>query len=224
MGAPQLVAMVAVDLINRQGNVSRAIAPTILAALALIATVAVLSDDSSVAFESSDQNLAIRSNQKVSESSQLQNFDLAIQRVDQGIRASSTQLVGHSQKIIEANKMAQLERQKLITQQRIAQQERNTLIKEQGIAAAERMRLVQAQKVVLREMARSHAMKIIRFKLAQKQKTIMQERHNLQVHSLQLAQLQQRARQLLSPTYTPTQAELQAVASAGTPTAPIAAL
>merc|ERR1711907_842218 len=210
MGAPQLVAMVAVDLINRQGNVSRAIAPTILAALALIATVAVLSDDSSVAFESSDQNLAIRSNQKVSESSQLQNFDLAIQRVDQGIRASSTQLVGHSQKIIEANKMAQLERQ--------------TLIKEQGIAAAERMKLVQAQKVVLREKARSHAMKIIRFKLAQKQKTIMQERHNLQVHSLQLAQLQQRARQLLSPTYTPTQAELQAVASAGTPTAPIAAL
>merc|ERR1712054_625320 len=210
MGAPQLVAMVAVDLINRQGNVSRAIAPTILAALALIATVAVLSDDSSVAFESSDQNLAIRSNQKVSESSQLQNFDLAIQRVDQGIRASSTQLVGHSQK--------------LITQQRIAQQERNTLIKEQGIAAAERMKLVQAQKVVLREKARSHAMKIIRFKLAQKQKTIMQERHNLQVHSLQLAQLQQRARQLLSPTYTPTQAELQAVASAGTPTAPIAAL
>merc|ERR1712224_196218 len=136
MGAPQLVAMVAVDLINRQGNVSRAIAPTILAALALIATVAVLSDDSSAAFESSDQNLAIRSNQKVAESSQLQNFDLAIQRVDQGIRASSTQLVGHSQKIIEANKMAQLERQKLITQQRIAQQERNTLIKEQGIAAA----------------------------------------------------------------------------------------
>jgi len=115
---------------------------------------------------------------------QLHRYDSAIHKVDQGIARSKAQLVQQSRQLGEATKFAM----------------------------AMHSKLSQDHQVLLTEKARSRAMKSIRSALAKKETLVMMERRKLQVDSLQLAQLEQKARKLLSPDYVPAQAELQVVA------------
>merc|ERR1712159_810601 len=79
-------------------------------------------------------------------------------------------------------------------------------------AVAMHAKLLHDQQTLLTERARSRAMKAIRQQLAQKESAVMMERRKLQVDSLALATLEKKARALLSPSYTPGQAELQIAA------------
>merc|ERR1712054_223169 len=101
---------------------------------------------------------------------------------------------------------------KLLAERRAEKVQQASIAEHQRVAQAEKTALVQEQKVLLTEKARSHSMKVIRVQLAQQQALIAQERKRLQAHSLKLAELQQQAKQLLSPQYVPTEVELQAVA------------
>merc|ERR1711939_952590 len=101
-------------------------------------------------------------------SQQLQRYDMAIKRVDDGIAQTKLNLVAQSQKLGQATQLAVHLHDKL----------------------------VHDHQALLAEGARSNAMKKLR----------------LQVDALQLAEIEQSARKLLSPQYTPDQKELQAVA------------
>merc|ERR1711934_948985 len=96
-------------------------------------------------------------------SQQLQRYDMAIKRVDDGIAQTKLNLVAQSQKLGQATQLAVHLHDKL----------------------------VHDHQALLSEGARSNAMKKLR---------------------LQLAEIEQSARKLLSPQYTPDQKELQAVA------------
>merc|ERR1711865_603840 len=117
-------------------------------------------------------------------SQQLQNYDMAIKSVDSGIARSKLELVSQSQKLNQATQLA----------------------------VALHNKLVKDHQSLLAEAARSRAMKQLRNQLAAKQNNVASERQKLQVEALQLAEVEQRARVLLSPKYMPAQAELQAVA------------
>merc|ERR1711871_178064 len=73
---------------------------------------------------------------------------------------------------------------------------------------------------LLAEAARSRAMKQLRAKLAQKEGLVAAERKKLQTDAMGLAQIESRARGLLSPKYTPNAQELQAVAQESNLAAP----
>merc|ERR1712146_214988 len=117
-------------------------------------------------------------------SQQLQKYDMAIKRVDAGIARSKLDLVSQSQKLHQATQLA----------------------------LALHNKLVHDHQALLSEAARSRAMKQLRSQLAAKQNIVAAERQRLQVDALQLAQIEQHARTLLSPKFTPNQQELQAVA------------
>merc|ERR1712146_445463 len=80
------------------------------------------------------------------------------------------------------------------------------------LALALHNKLVHDHQALLSEAARSRAMKQLRSQLAAKQNIVAAERQRLQVDALHLAQIEQHARTLLSPKFTPNQQELQAVA------------
>merc|ERR1711934_34687 len=117
-------------------------------------------------------------------SQQLAKYDMAIKRVDDGIQDRKVQLVAQSQKLGQATQLAVHLHDKL----------------------------VQDHQALLAEAARSRAMKQLRSQLAAKQTMVAAERQRLQADALQLAEIEQRARALLSKAYTPNQQELQAVA------------
>merc|ERR1719331_2246979 len=117
-------------------------------------------------------------------SQQLQRYDMAIKRVDDGIAQTKLNLVAQSQKLGQATQLAVHLHDKL----------------------------VHDHQALLSEGARSNAMKKLRQQLAAKQSVVLAERQRLQVDALQLAEIEQSARKLLSPQYTPDQKELQAVA------------
>merc|ERR1712196_245914 len=72
-------------------------------------------------------------------------------------------------------------------------------------------KLVRDHQTLLAEAARSRAMKQLRSQLAKKQSVVAAERQKLQSDAMQLAEVEQHARSLLSPKYTPSAQELQAV-------------
>merc|ERR1711981_989731 len=115
---------------------------------------------------------------------QLHRYDSAITKVDEGIARSKTALVQQSRELGQATKFA----------------------------VAMHQKLNEDHQMLLNEKARSRAMKSIRVELGKKEAMVMMERRKLQVDSLQLAQLEQKARKLLSPNYVPAQSELQVVA------------
>jgi len=111
----------------------------------------------------------------------LAKYDDAIHKVDEGIANSKTQLVMQSRRLGQATKFA----------------------------LALHNKLQQDHQILLSETARSRAMKAVRSQLALKEKRVMMERRQLQVDSMQLAGLEQKARTLLSPQFRPSAAELQ---------------
>merc|ERR1711998_16543 len=115
---------------------------------------------------------------------QLQKYDMAIKRVDDGIAVSKSQLVAQSQKLGQATQLA----------------------------VSLHDQLLRGHHSLLAEAARSRAMKQLRSQLAAKQNMVAAERQRLQSDAMQLAEIEQRARSLLSPKYAPNQKELQAVA------------
>merc|ERR1712072_270674 len=104
-----------------------------------------------------------------------------IHKVDEGIANSKTQLVMQSRRLGQATKFA----------------------------LALHNKLQQDHQILLSETARSRAMKAVRSQLALKEKRVMMERRQLQMDSMQLASLEQKARTLLSPQFRPSAAELQ---------------
>merc|ERR1711871_874202 len=108
-------------------------------------------------------------------SQQLQRYDMAIKRVDDGIAQTKLNLVAQSQKLGQATQLAVRLHDKL----------------------------VHDHQALLAEGARSNAMKKLRQQLAAKQSVVLAERQRLQVDALQLAEIEQSARKLLSPLYTP---------------------
>merc|ERR1711939_255763 len=110
-------------------------------------------------------------------SQQLQKYDMAIKRVDEGIARSKLSLVAQSQKLGQATQLA-------------------VTLHDQ---------LVHGHQSLLAEAARSRAMKQLRSQLAAKQNMVAVERQRLQVDAMQLAEIEQHARSLLSPKYTPNQ-------------------
>jgi len=117
-------------------------------------------------------------------SQQMSKYDEAIKRVDHGIAHAKLDLIANSQKLGRATKLA----------------------------VSLHAKLVAEHKALLAEAARSRAMKKLRAQLAQKETKVAAERKKLQVDAMGLAQIEQHARALLSPTYTPAPEELQAVA------------
>lgn len=117
-------------------------------------------------------------------SQQLQKYDMAIKRVDEGISHAKLELAAGSRKLGEATQLAVKLHDKL----------------------------VHDHQSLLAEAARSRAMKQLRSQLAAKQSRVAAERHALQVDALQLAGIEEHARNLLSPSYSPNPKELQAVA------------
>merc|ERR1712086_697917 len=99
-------------------------------------------------------------NMRMQISQQLQRYDMAIKRVDDGIAQTKLNLVAQSQKLGQATQLAEK----------------------------------------------------LRAQLAAKQSVVFAERQRLQVDALQLAAIEQNARKLLSPRYTPDQKELQVAA------------
>merc|ERR1711959_131701 len=143
-------------------------------ALASLAVCAVLFIQPEEGEEVLMSNPMLMGNQNIQLAQQLQKYDIAIQKVDQGIASSKSQLVQQSHKLGQATKYA----------------------------VAMHAKLLHDQQTLLTETARSRAMKAIRS---------------------QLAQLEKRARTLLSPSYSPAQADLQMAAQAmGTPVQPVA--
>merc|ERR1711988_610245 len=115
---------------------------------------------------------------------QLRKYDMAIKSVDENIAHSKRELTAQSQKLGQATQLA-------------------VTLHDQ---------LVRGHQNLLHEAARSRAMKQLRSQLAAKQNMVAAERQRLQSDAMQLAQIEQRARSLLSPKYTPNQKELQVVA------------
>merc|ERR1712178_677333 len=165
-----------------QHNYARLVTTLALASLAVCAVLFIHPNEEGE--EVMLSNPMLMGNQNVQLAQQLQKYDIAIQKVDQGISNSKSQLVAQSRKLGQATKYA----------------------------VAMHAKLLHDQQTLLTERARSRAMKAIRAQLAQKESIVMMERRKLQVDSLALAQLEKKARGLLSPTYRPPQAELQMAA------------
>merc|ERR1712188_71282 len=195
MGPAQSIMTVAVSLTStRSHSNARLVATLALACLAVCAVLFIQPSEGN-GEEVLLSNPMLMGNQNVQLAQQLQKYDIAIQKVDQGIASSKSQLVAQSHKLGQATKYA----------------------------VAMHAKLLHDQQTLLTEKARSRAMKAIRSQLAQKESVVMMERRKLQVDSLQLAQLEKRARTLLSPSYSPAQADLQMAAQAmGTPVQPVA--
>merc|ERR1712023_97033 len=116
-------------------------------------------------------------------SQQLRQYDMAIKRVDDDIARSKVNLVAESKKLGQATQLAM----KLHDQ------------------------LVRDHQALLAEAACSRAMKQLCSQLAAKQNVVAAERQKLQADAMQLAEVEQHARALLGPKYTPSAQELQAV-------------
>jgi len=151
--------------------------------LALIALIAVafVTSDAETAREGARSYGMASAQQQISQ--QLRQYDMAIKRVDNDIARSKVNLVGESKKLGQATQLAV----KLHDQ------------------------LVHDHQSLLQEAARSRAMKQLRSQLAAKQNIVAAERQKLQADAMQLAEVEQHARSLLSPKYTPSAQELQAV-------------
>jgi len=117
-------------------------------------------------------------------SQQMNKYDEAIKRVDEGIAHAKLDLVANSHKLSRATQLA----------------------------VTLHAKLVRDHQALLAEAARSRAMKQLRAKLATKEGLVAAERKKLQTDALGLAAIEQRARGLLSPAYVPNAQELQAVA------------
>jgi hypothetical protein len=169
---------------HRPPSVARFVVTSLLAATALIA-VFVVTQDAETAREAAPSpafhGAAPNVQQQLSQ--QLQHYDMAIKRVDDDIARSKLNLVSESKKLGQATQLAV----KLHDQ------------------------LVHDHQALLAEAARSRAMKQLRSQLAAKQSVVAAERQKLQTDAMQLAEVEQHARSLLSPKYTPSAQELQAV-------------
>merc|ERR1712159_379819 len=154
---------------------------TCLLALTAVIAVAVITSDVETAREGAPSYQMASAQQQIS--SQLRQYDMAIKRVDDDIARSKVNLVTESQKLGQATQLAV----KLHDQ------------------------LVRDHQSLLAEAACSRAMKQLRGQLAAKQNIVAVERRKLQADAMQLAEVEQHARSLLSPKYTPSAQELQAV-------------
>jgi len=154
---------------------------TCVLALTAVIAVAVISSDAETAHEGVAAYGTAGAQQQIS--AQLRQYDMAIKRVDNDIARSKVNLVGESKKLGAATQLAV----KLHDQ------------------------LVRDHQSLLQEAARSRAMKQLRSQLAAKQNVVAAERQKLQADAMQLAEVEQHARSLLSPTYAPSAQELQAV-------------
>merc|ERR1711988_1202376 len=168
---------------NRSPSVARFVVTSLLAVTAVIA-VFVVTQDAETAREAAPSP-AFRGAPNVQQqlSQQLQRYDMAIKRVDDDIARSKVNLVDESKKLGEATQLAVKLHDKL----------------------------VRDHQTLLAEAARSRAMKQLRSQLAKKQSVVAAERQKLQSDAMQLAEVEQHARSLLSPKYTPSAQELQAV-------------
>merc|ERR1712196_505432 len=154
---------------------------TCLLALTAVIAVAVITSDVETAREGAPSYQMASAQQQISQ--QLRQYDMAIKRVDDDIARSKVNLVSESKKLGQATQLAV----KLHDQ------------------------LVRDHQSLLAEAARSRAMKQLRSQLAAKQNVVAAERQKLQADAMQLAEVEQHARSLLSPKYTPSAQELQAV-------------
>merc|ERR1712072_9130 len=170
---------------HRAPSVARFVATSLLALTAVIA-VFVVTQDAETAREAAPSpayRAGASPNVRQQLSQQLQRYDMAIKRVDDDIARSKVNLVAESKKLGQATQLAV----KLHDQ------------------------LLRDHQSLLQEAARSRAMKQLRSQLAAKQNVVAAERQKLQADAMQLAEVEQHARSLLSPKYTPSAQELQAV-------------
>merc|ERR1711939_542804 len=170
-------------LLAQRPSAARFVGTCLLALTAVIA-VAIVTQDGEQAREAAPPS-AYQPVPSVQQqiSQQLQRYDMAIKRVDDDIASSKMNLVAESKKLGQATQLAV----KLHDQ------------------------LVHDHQSLLAEAARSRAMKQLRSQLAAKQNIVAAERQKLQADAMQLAEVEQHARSLLSPQYTPSPQELQAV-------------
>jgi len=178
----------AMFLLDRPPSGARLVATSVVAFAALVCVLVVIQDTETAretsGLQAYQQPVLATPNVQMQISQQLRRYDMAIKRVDEDISQSKMSLVKESQKLGQATQLA----------------------------VALHNKLVHDHQALLSEAARSRAMKQLRSQLAAKQTVVVAERQKLQVDALQLAEIEQHARVLLSPKYTPNQQELQAVA------------
>merc|ERR1712086_41310 len=164
---------------------SRAIGAMMLAITMAIAVLVVVQDQPENVLEEASSAPAFgQDSLQIQISQQMNKYDEAIKRVDQGIAHAKLDLVSNSHKLSRATQLA----------------------------VTLHAKLVRDHQALLAEAARSSAMKHLRAKLAKKEGIVAAERKKLQMDASGLAEIEQRARGLLSPTYVPNAEELQAVA------------
>merc|ERR1711871_420300 len=170
----------------RAPSMARFAVTSVLALTAVIA-VFVVTQDAETARETAQPpafaGAANMANMQQQLAQQLQRYDMAIKRVDDDISRSKVNLVAESKKLGQATQLAVKLHDKL----------------------------VHDHQALLAEAARSRAMKQLRSQLAAKQNVVAAERQKLQADAMQLAEVEQHARSLLSPKYAPSPQELQAV-------------
>lgn len=169
--------------VNRAPSAARFVGVCLLALAAVIAVVVVTQDVETAREGTSPAFRPAMGTPQQQISQQLRQYDMAIKRVDDDIARSKVNLVSESKKLGQATQLAV----KLHDQ------------------------LVHDHQALLAEAARSRAMKQLRSQLAAKQNVVAAERQKLQADAMQLAEVEQHARSLLSPKYTPSAQELQAV-------------
>merc|ERR1712199_78290 len=118
---PVSVIMVTVLLTPEPANHRRIITTLVLAALAVCAVVVVVPGDAENAQEEMllSNNPMLVGSQNLQLAQQLQKYDAAIHKVDQGIATSKSQLVSQSHKLGQATKFAMAMHAKLMRDQQM---------------------------------------------------------------------------------------------------------